>query len=1013
MKHKPLTRLSLVYGILAFVVICTAAFSFIKTASQVKPQPVISLATNKTIILYLSKPYNQKQVSLVSATVLDNSHFKGFSVPQDAKKTFVLEEYVGKEVIHSQEFIFPDIGEKIGKDTTSVQVQLTSTQKSPYYAPRLFIQVPLHDGSHFRVRETATKEVTELNDAMIAVARTKPIPVKQNEGVSFYNPEEKSPVLGANSDNDGYLDLLLLSNGYTDFTEFSNNADAIAATFYATEPYKSLAAKIRVKKMNNTADLGCHYNQWKVYLCDPVKVAAVAGQTSYNHVLVVSKLLPTGPTIGGWTEWGVYAVVNARVGGTDPWADARRISVHELGHLIGWLSDEYEIQGGGLKWDHKYYLGPNCDPSPGCPKWNTVSGTSCIASCSFTDVYRSSYDSLMKGLDTGVYNTVSANAIRKEIVKYSTIVPTITLTPSPVPANAEIGGQIYCLDRATGAKRYPGIFNIKTFQNNTSWTLARSDVGGFWSATVRADLLKGSIQPEINEFYPAGATPDQFSKKSNGITCTDSNLESITVNSLTIPTAVIESAQCKRTVPLKSINFNLGYCNVPARVTDTPEPSPYIHVELKQNTGAPATIVPPGFISNACWGGLFLTGRISSDAVSSGTISGIDVPLTNDAGYGNYCGIMLHPPASNYVVLGVTPVPTGMIAAGTMSAPTNGGQQGSVYGWNKPGWNTGARNMTVVVTTLTPSPTITPVPTITGTPHTWSITLVPTCADGSISRATFTSQFMNSASGLGYQTGNVAPGQQTISIYANNPYQASIFVNLQGADQAGLQLIGTPPAGIYYDTTGTLGTPTAAWYTDGLPSGNYTINFLARSAECDNLSVTPTPAPAFVASRMFAFEAQVATLNLSPIADTFVDAGSPHKNYGSESRLKLDTKPTELAMLKFDLSSVRGRPIVSAKLHLFSVNATSGTVTIKSIADTSWTEGKLTYAMLPSLKSLKEVSEKRTPLNNWKVYDLTSMIAARNGAVTTLVLSVNSTDGTDFRSRNATTNKPYLEIVYR
>lgn len=975
------------------------------------PQKTISLITNKSIILYISKPLNQQNVTLINADVLENSHYKGFSLPASARPTYVLEEYYGKDVIHSVSFVFPEMSEKgVG---TSGLMQAKETSTNPFYAPRLFLQVPLHEDTRFRVRNLETGMITLLSDSIIQNARKFPQKITTTPAVTFYDPDKRidHPVLGANSDNDGYFDLLIMSDKYTDFTQFSSDADAIAATFFATQPYASLKSKIRVKKMNNTADLGCHYNQWQVYLCDPVKVAAAAGQTSYNHVLVVSKYIQ-GAGIGGWTEWGIYAVVTASVT-TPGWLDVRRISMHELGHLIGWLSDEYEIQGGGLKWDKRYYLGPNCDPTPGCPKWNTVSGTSCIASCSFTDVYRSTYDSLMKGLDTGNYNAVSVRAITSEINKFSQITPSVTPSPTPVPATVTISGQVYCLNKTTGAHEYAGLHDIKITSGTTSWSLATSDAAGYWTSRIRADLLNGaSIRPDGGDYYPKNSTPDQYSGVANGITCTDSNLESIRVDSLLVPKNITESTQCKRTLQVQSLNFNLGYCNVPARATSTPEPLPYTHVDIKNSAGQPGTMYPPGFISNACWGGQFVAGRISSSIYSTGSISSFDAQVTNDAPLGQYCGVMIKPPTSNYVILGVTPAQAGFVNAGVMTAPNNNYQQGNVYGWDKTTWYTGKKNMTVIVTTLTPSPTITPAPTITGTPRTWNVTLKPLCSDGSISKGTYRSQFMNTQSGKGYETGMSAPGQQIVSMFDNSIYQATVYFQLLGADGNGLKLSGTPVSGMYYDNTGILGQPSAAWYNDVLPAGAYTINFVAPISDCTSLSPTPTSPPAVVAQK-FNFEAQTGTMTLYPTADTFVDKSLSTTNYGTSSTIKLDSTVIEYGFMKFDLTPLAGKTIVSAKLKLYFTNATTGDITVKTIADTSWTETGLTYAKMPSLTSLNSTVSNGAPTNAVKEFDITPLVVPRIGKVTTFVLSVNSNDGADFRSNNSSTNKPVLEIHYK
>ncbi|WP_240721594.1 Ig-like domain-containing protein, partial [Pseudarthrobacter sp. NamE5] len=92
------------------------------------------------------------------------------------------------------------------------------------------------------------------------------------------------------------------------------------------------------------------------------------------------------------------------------------------------------------------------------------------------------------------------------------------------------------------------------------------------------------------------------------------------------------------------------------------------------------------------------------------------------------------------------------------------------------------------------------------------------------------------------------------------------------------------------------------------------------------------------------------TVTLTAVADSFVSSGAATTNYGASTVLGVDSSPTEVTYLKFDLSAYAGRTIESATLQLRSAGSGSvGTQNVKLVADDSWTEAGLTYNNRPAL----------------------------------------------------------------
>ncbi len=154
-------------------------------------------------------------------------------------------------------------------------------------------------------------------------------------------------------------------------------------------------------------------------------------------------------------------------------------------------------------------------------------------------------------------------------------------------------------------------------------------------------------------------------------------------------------------------------------------------------------------------------------------------------------------------------------------------------------------------------------------------------------------------------------------------------------------------------------------------------------------------------------------MTLSPVADTYVDNSLTKNNFGTSSSIKLDTTVIQYGFLKFDLTPLAGKTIINAKLKLYFTNATTSIVSVKTIADTTWTETGLTYSKLPSLNAIHSISSSGALLNSTKEIDITSLLTSQTGKLTSLVLSVSSSDGADFRSKNSSTNQPVLELQYR
>jgi hypothetical protein len=162
----------------------------------------------------------------------------------------------------------------------------------------------------------------------------------------------------------------------------------------------------------------------------------------------------------------------------------------------------------------------------------------------------------------------------------------------------------------------------------------------------------------------------------------------------------------------------------------------------------------------------------------------------------------------------------------------------------------------------------------------------------------------------------------------------------------------------------------------------------------------PTPTPRSV---------QVTTV-LNPIADASAKSDQPAANFGSATVLESDGSPVYIAYMKYDLSSLAGYRLVSAKLRMRVSDTSAGTQNIKNVADSSWTESGLTYDNRPTVGSVIGTFPGRRS-GSFVEVDVTPGLAGKWGQLVSLAIDSTGDDGYDFYSRNSATDKVSLVLT--
>lgn len=151
---------------------------------------------------------------------------------------------------------------------------------------------------------------------------------------------------------------------------------------------------------------------------------------------------------------------------------------------------------------------------------------------------------------------------------------------------------------------------------------------------------------------------------------------------------------------------------------------------------------------------------------------------------------------------------------------------------------------------------------------------------------------------------------------------------------------------------------------------------------------------------------EVIFLPLSPSADARVEQANPTTNFGTASRLEVDS-PGIQSYLRFTVSGVSGN-VQSATLRLLASNGSTDGPSLY-LTDNTWTETGITWNNRPAPTSGAVANAGSIASRTWVEFDLTGVVTG-NGTYN-FVLLPDSSDGATFYSREASAaNRPQLVL---
>jgi len=158
---------------------------------------------------------------------------------------------------------------------------------------------------------------------------------------------------------------------------------------------------------------------------------------------------------------------------------------------------------------------------------------------------------------------------------------------------------------------------------------------------------------------------------------------------------------------------------------------------------------------------------------------------------------------------------------------------------------------------------------------------------------------------------------------------------------------------------------------------------------------TPTATP--TGGNMFTF---------TPLADAYVNAGSPTSNYGSSTALRADASPDVHSYLRFNVQGLSGT-VTQATLRVYANSSSSLGCIANSVNDNTWSEATLNYNNAPPVGGALD-SSGLFGANVWVDLDVTAYITG-NG-IYNLALTTSGSTALSLASREAGANAPQLIV---
>jgi chitodextrinase len=184
-------------------------------------------------------------------------------------------------------------------------------------------------------------------------------------------------------------------------------------------------------------------------------------------------------------------------------------------------------------------------------------------------------------------------------------------------------------------------------------------------------------------------------------------------------------------------------------------------------------------------------------------------------------------------------------------------------------------------------------------------------------------------------------------------------------------------------------------YTDAtvVPNSRYTYTVRARDA-AGNVSLDSTP---------------LTVTRTTVTEDATVLKSTPTSKNGATATLGADSSPVENFLTKFAVTGTAGKRIDKAVLRLYGSDPSNSGGAFRATTNTSWTESTVTWATAPVADGVSLGSVAGVTVGKWVDVDLAPLV--KGDGTYSIRASSTSTDGVEYSSRNASTNRPEVVLT--
>jgi hypothetical protein len=148
------------------------------------------------------------------------------------------------------------------------------------------------------------------------------------------------------------------------------------------------------------------------------------------------------------------------------------------------------------------------------------------------------------------------------------------------------------------------------------------------------------------------------------------------------------------------------------------------------------------------------------------------------------------------------------------------------------------------------------------------------------------------------------------------------------------------------------------------------------------------------------------TFTFIPVADSYVNSGSPITNYGTATTFRVDGSPIVRSYLRFNVQGLNGT-VNKVTLRIFANSASSSSLVANSVSNNTWTETTINYNNAPAIGS-SIGSFSPVGAGVWINIDITAYVTG-NGTYN-LALTTPGSTAISLASREAGANAPQLVI---